>query len=113
MENRDVLKSPGDVIADINYLPSTGTPIPPCSWKTRYLGITYEHTRRMTIRDVRLSPKTFDLQINGFQFIKLPPRQRVTVTDDEVMVKRSYYPELENLVTELYVIYTQCLKQIC
>lgn len=67
----------------------------------------------MTIRDVRLSPKTFDLQTNGFQFIKLPPRQRVTVTDDEVMVKRSYYPELENLVTELYVIYTQCLKQMC
>ena len=104
MENRDGAKSLGDIIADINYLPSTGAPITPSAWKTRYLGITYEHTRRMTIRDVRLSPRVFDLQTNGFQFIKLPPRQRVTGTDDEVTVKRDYYPELEDLVRGLYVI---------
>ena len=107
MENRDDVKSDGDVAADINYFPSTGVPIPPSAWSTRYLGISYEHTRRMTIRDLRLSSQTFHLQANGFQFIKLPPRRRVTVTDDEDKIRREYYPELEHLVGDMYADFNE------
>lgn len=102
MQVPDKAKSNGDVVADINYFSPTGEPIPTSSWETRYLGMQYEHTRRMTIHDVRFTPRVFDLEKNGFQFIKLPPRQRVTLAHDEDTVKRDYYPELETLVKRLY-----------
>ncbi|KAF1977572.1 hypothetical protein BU23DRAFT_299230 [Bimuria novae-zelandiae CBS 107.79] len=101
MSEEDETKTTGDVIANINYFPPTGQPIPVSAWKPRYIGASYQHTRRMTIHDVRLTTKTFSLQTNGFQFVKLSPRQRVTATDDEVTINRTYYPELSDLVKKL------------
>ena len=101
MDAPDKTKSTGDVIADIHYFSPTGEPIPTSSWKPRYLGIQYEHTRRMTIHDVRLTSRIFNLETNGFQFIELQPRQRVTLASDEHTIRREYYPELESLVKRL------------
>jgi hypothetical protein len=89
------------VVADINYFPALGMPIPTSAWKTPYLGISNEFTRPMTIHDVRKSDQTFSLDINGFQFIKLPSRHRVSAADDEEIIKREYYPELEQIAKEL------------
>lgn len=103
MSGQDNTKLAGDVIANINYVPATGTPIPTSVWETPYLGITYPHTRPMTIRDVRLAPKHFSLNTNGFQFVKLPPQKRVTAADDDDTIKSEYYPELRDLIQALYV----------
>ena len=89
------------VVADINYFPALGTPIPTSVWKKRYLGIGDEFTRPMTIHDVRESDQTFSLDTNGFQFIKLPSRHRISAADDEEIIKREYYPELEEIAKEL------------
>jgi hypothetical protein len=87
-----------DVVADINYFPALGTPIPKATWKPRYLDHHDEFTRPMLIRDVRTSGNAFDLNIHGFQFIQLPQNKaRITCDDDEETVKREYYPELEAL----------------
>ena len=99
----DVLKGSNSdhVVADINYFPALGTPIPTSAWKKRYLGIGDEFTRPMTIHDVGKSDKTFSLDTNGFQFVKLPSRPRVSAADDEETIKREYYPELEQIAKEL------------
>jgi len=91
----------GDVVADINYFPALGTPIPKSTWKTRYLGDRDEFTRSMTIRDVRTSDAEFDLDTHGFQFVQLSPKQRVSRDNDEDTVKREYYPELEDIAKKL------------
>jgi hypothetical protein len=68
----------GDVIADINYFPALGTPIPRSAWRPRYL----DHHD--------------EFNIHGFQFLQLPQNKtRITRDDDEETVKREYYPELE------------------
>jgi hypothetical protein len=95
------LKS-GDVIADINYFAALGTPIPKLAWKTRYLDDNDDFTRSMIIRDVRTSNKTFSLDTNGFEFVQLSRKRRVSRNDDEETVKREYYPELESIAKELY-----------
>ena len=91
-----------DVIANINYFPATGIPIPKSEWKVKYLDDKDEYTRPMLIRDVRKANKTFDLDVNGFTFITLPQKQRVDRHSSEEDVKREYYPELEEVVKNLY-----------
>jgi len=91
-----------DVIANINYFPATGIPIPKSEWKVKYLDDKDEYTRPMLIRDVRKADKTFDLDVNGFTFVTLPQKQRVDRHSSEEDVKREYYPELEEVVKKLY-----------
>jgi hypothetical protein len=86
----------GAVVANMNYFPALGTPIPKSAWKPRYLDHHDEFTRPVLIRDVRTTSRTFDLNIHGFQFIQLPQNKtRITRDDDEETMKREYYPELE------------------
>ncbi|XP_014559508.1 hypothetical protein COCVIDRAFT_35279 [Bipolaris victoriae FI3] len=91
----------GDVVVPINYFPATGIPIPKSAWKTPFLDDHNEHTRYMLIRDARTSGKTFDLDTNGFTFVTLPPKDRVTRESTEEEVKREYYPEVEEIVKKL------------
>ncbi|KZM25783.1 uncharacterized protein EKO05_0002577 [Ascochyta rabiei] len=91
----------GDVIADINYFPSLGTPIPTSAWKKRYLGVGDDHTRAMTIRDLRSTIQDHNLETNGFKFLRLTPRQRVDSLSTEETIRREYYPELEHLAKSL------------
>lgn len=93
----------GDVVADINYFPATSKPISKASWKPRYLDEPDDFTRSMTVRDVRRSERDFHLDTDGFTFISLPPANRVAREDDEETVKRSYYPELEEIARKLYI----------
>ena len=91
-----------DVIADINYFPALGTPIPKSEWKPRYLDSHDTYTRPMLIHDVRTSGKNFDLDVHGFQFVQLPEeKDRVSRDDDEDTVKRQYYPELEDIAKNM------------
>lgn len=92
----------GDIVADVGYFPALGTPIPKSSWRTRYLGDRDKYTRPMVIHDVRTSEKQFDLDSNGFQFMQLYQKKRVSRDDDEETVKRDYYPELEELAKQLF-----------
>ncbi|KAI4632561.1 uncharacterized protein J4E87_002035 [Alternaria ethzedia] len=91
-----------DVIANINYFPATGIPIPKSEWKVKYLDDKDEYTRPMLIRDVRKAKKIFDLDANGFTFVTLPQKRRVDRHSSEEDVKREYYPELEEVVKKLY-----------
>lgn len=91
----------GDVVADINYFAATGTPITTSMWKKPNLGESNEFTKSMTIHDARRCDKTFQLDINGFQFVQLPPKQRISAEDDEETIKRDYYPELEQIAKNL------------
>lgn len=91
--------SPHDIVADINYFPSTGRPIETKEWKTRYLGVRDDHTREMTIHDIRGQEQKFNLDQNGFQFISFPEKRRET-REDEVIMKE-YYPELEELARKM------------
>ena len=91
----------GDVVAPINYLPATGVPIPKSTWKTPFLDDHDEHTRSMLIRDARTSDKPFDLDVNGFTFVTLPQKDRVSRESTEEDVKREYYLELEDVVKKL------------
>lgn len=93
----------GNVVGDINYFPALSTPILKSAWKMRYLGDNDEFTRSMIIRNVRTSDKCFDLDTQGFQFLKLLPKQRVSCNDNEEAVKHEYYPELECIAKELYI----------
>ncbi|KAF2830930.1 hypothetical protein CC86DRAFT_344076 [Ophiobolus disseminans] len=90
-----------DVVADINYFPALGTPILKSAWRTPHLNERTETTSPMLIRDIRASPKEFNLDTHGFQFISLPPKARVRREDDEETVKREYYPELEEIAKKL------------
>jgi hypothetical protein len=90
-----------DIVANINYFPATGVPIPKSVWKTKYLDDNDEHTRPMLIRDVRKADKTFDLDVNGFTFVTLPRKDRVGRGSSEQDVKQEYYPELEDVAKKL------------
>ena len=89
----------GDVLADINYFPATGKAIETSSWKPRYLGAGDEYTRKMGIHNVRGIEWKFDLDKNGFRFVKLPEKHR-NIDSDEI-IKEEYYPELEKLIKEM------------
>ena len=90
-----------DVVANINYFPATGIPIPKSAWKIKYLDDNDENTRPMLIRDVRKANKTFDLDVNGFTFVILPRKDRIGRHSSEENVKREYYPELEEIAKKL------------
>lgn len=90
-----------DVLADLNYFPALGTPIPTSTWKKRFLGISDQHTRHMTIHDVRTTTRDFDLDTNGFRFIKLTSKPRVDKSSTEETIRQEYLPELEMLAKDL------------
>jgi hypothetical protein len=90
-----------DVVANINFFPATGIPIPKSAWKVKYLDDNDEHTRPILIRDVRKANKTFDLDVNGFTFVTLPRKDRIGRNSSEEDVKRDYYPELEEVAKKL------------
>jgi len=69
----------GSVVSDINYFPASGVPIPTTTWQKRYLGVGDEYTRSMIIHDVRRTQQMFDLDNNGFTFVKLNSKKRSTV----------------------------------
>lgn len=93
--------TPIDVEADINYFPaSTGDVIETKDWKPRLLGDADEHTRKMTIHDVRGIEDRFALDRNGFKFVKLPTKARDVSTDE--MIQDEYYPEVAEVLKELY-----------
>src|SRR4051812_29891307 len=91
--------SPHDIVANINFFPSTGRPIETKEWKARYLGIGDDYTRAMTIHDVRGQEQKFNLDQNGFQFISLPEKGRDTREDE--MIMKEYYPELEEIARKM------------
>lgn len=88
-----------DVLADINYFPATGEVITTQEWKPRYLGVSDDFTRKMTIRDARGVEEQFDLDRNGFKFVKLPSKHRNT--DDDETIKEQWYPEVAQVIKEL------------
>jgi hypothetical protein len=95
------LSSKGDIVADVNYFPALGTPIPTSAWKKRYLGVGDDHTRQMVIYDIHQTHQQFDLDTNGFKFVKLRSKQRVNNSSDEETIRQEYYPELEELAKDL------------
>ncbi|KAF3039711.1 hypothetical protein E8E12_004518 [Didymella heteroderae] len=101
MESGSDSSRKGDVDADINYFPASGVPIPTTTWQKRYLGIGDEHTRCMTIHNVRQTQQTFDLNTNGFTFLKLSHKQRVDISSSEEEIRQHYYPELVELAKNL------------
>lgn len=88
-----------DVLADINYLPATGKVITTQEWKSRYLGVRDEFTRKMTIRDIRGMEDRFNLDRNGFKFVKLPSKHRST--EDDETIKKQWYPEVAAVIEQL------------
>lgn len=92
----------GSVVADINYFPASGVPITTTSWQKRYLGAGDEHTRSMTIHDVRNAQHAFNLETNGFTFMQLSSKQRVDSSSTEEEIRERYYPELVDLAKRLY-----------
>ena len=89
-----------DIKANIAYFPPSPITIPPSTWKPRHLGHTDAYTRKMTIHDIRGQEENFSLDRNGFEFVTLPEKERRT-DDDEVIV-REYYPEVEALARKMY-----------
>jgi hypothetical protein len=90
------------VLADINYFPALGTPIPTSAWEPPVLGDRTASARRMKIHDIRKCPHNFTLDANGFQFVSLPPKPRITASDAEETIKQEYYPEIEDVIKKLY-----------
>ncbi|RDW56505.1 hypothetical protein BP5796_13146 [Coleophoma crateriformis] len=90
---------PSDVFADINYFAADGQVREVASWRKRYLGIGDEHTRKMRVHDIRPFADHFTLDKNGFQFTNLAPKNRDT--NDEALIKREYYKEVEELVKNM------------
>ncbi|KAL3424786.1 hypothetical protein PVAG01_04067 [Phlyctema vagabunda] len=90
-----------DFISEINYFPATGIPIPVESFRHPRLGVRGETTRAVTIHDVRTKEQMFDLDTNGFVFVKLPPKER-SIENEEV-IRRELYPEFEGLIKEMQV----------
>lgn len=92
----------GDVVTNINYSPASGIPIPTTTWQKRYLGVCDEYTRSMTIHDVRRTQQRFDLDTNGFTFVKMNSKKRVDSSSTEEEIRQRYYPELVELAKSLY-----------
>lgn len=88
-----------DVLADINYFPANGKVITTEEWKPRYLGVSDDFTRKMTIHDIRGMEDQFGLDRNGFKFVKLPSKHRST--EDDETIKTQWYPEVAEVIKEL------------
>jgi hypothetical protein len=85
-----------NVVSSINYFAADGTIRQPGTFKKPVHGVPAEHARSKTIRDVRPIVEHFKLDTNGFQFVKLPAKER-DVKNDEV-IRNDYYLELSNVV---------------
>lgn len=90
---------PRDLVADVNYFAADGTTRKPGEFKKPTHGVQADHYRSMTIQDVRPVVDNFKLDINGFQFAKIPVKER-GVTDGE-MIKHDYYQECAELVKSM------------
>ena len=88
-----------DVLADINYFPATGKVIATEEWKPRWLGVSDEFTRKMTVRDIRGMEDKFSLDENGFKFVQLPSKHRST--EDDETIKTQWYPEVSEVIKDL------------
>lgn len=88
-----------DVHADINYLPTGEGPIKTSAWKPRYHGVRDEGTRTMEIRDARGHAGCFDLDVNGFKFVELPPKSRRTESDGSI--QSEFYIEVGEILKTL------------
>jgi hypothetical protein len=101
----------GDVVANINYFPASGVPIPTTTWQKRYLGFGDKYTRSMNIHDARQTQQRFDLDTNGFTFVKLNSKKRVDSSSTEEEIRRRYYPELVDLAKSLYATLSTYLQR--
>lgn len=88
-----------DIHADINYFAARNDPIETSAWKPRHLGLRDEGTRTVKISDARGKEENFDLDVNGFKFVKLPPKSRSTESD--AINQNEYYPEIEQVLKKL------------
>jgi len=88
-----------DVVAYINYFAADGTTRQPGIFKKPTYGTSTDSARSMMIHDIRPVVDNFKLDVNGFQFVKLPARER-RVDDDEV-IQQEDYPEIEEIVKDL------------
>ncbi|KAG4439954.1 hypothetical protein IFR05_004580 [Cadophora sp. M221] len=93
------LYTPVDIIADMNYADPNLGEIDGNTFKQRYLNIHDEHTRKMTIHDIRTREHEFTLKKNGFQFVTLPKKDRHE--KDPEKVEAEYYPELAELLKNM------------
>ncbi|KAL2292498.1 hypothetical protein FJTKL_09462 [Diaporthe vaccinii] len=103
-----------DVLADINYFPANGKVITTEEWKPRYLGVSDDFTRKMTICDIRGMEDQFGLDRNGFKFVKLPSKHRST--EDDETIKTQWYPEVAEVIEKLtgastVHIFNHCIRQ--
>ncbi|TVY83763.1 Gibberellin cluster GA4 desaturase [Lachnellula suecica] len=88
-----------DILADINYFAADGTTRQPGVFKKPVHGVRSEYARLMTIRNIRSIVDDFQINVNGFQFVRLPTKER-DVTDVE-LVKNEYYQELSDTVKSI------------
>ncbi|KAF3765472.1 hypothetical protein M406DRAFT_67915 [Cryphonectria parasitica EP155] len=94
-----------DVCADINYFPAAEEEIEKVitteDWKPRFLGVRGEGTRTMTIHDMRGIEDHFDLDTNGFQFIRLADNNddddKLGNFESDEILQNKYFPELEEI----------------
>ncbi|KAH6708920.1 hypothetical protein BKA61DRAFT_615084 [Leptodontidium sp. MPI-SDFR-AT-0119] len=94
---------PKDIVATINYFAADGTTRQPGIFKKPVHGVPSEHARSMTIHDVRPIVGNFKLDANGFQFVKLPPKDTgrdFNAYEDET-IANEYYLELAEIVKNL------------
>jgi hypothetical protein len=88
-----------DVVADINYFAADGTTRQPGIFKKPTYGASTEYARSMMIHDIRPIVDDFKLDVNGFQFVKLPAKERSV--EDNKTIQQEYYTELEDIVKDL------------
>jgi len=84
-----------DVVANINYFAADGSIRQPGIFKKPIHGERTATARSMTIRDVRPIVNQFKINANGFEFVKLPAKERYM--DDEA-IEHEYYPEVSAIV---------------
>ncbi|PPJ53265.1 hypothetical protein CBER1_11810 [Cercospora berteroae] len=88
----------GDVRAHINYFPSNigkeidATACPPPATA----GSVLASGRKMTVTDIAGREDMFELDRNGFQFIKLPSKDRDMSTD--AIIEQDFYAEIEAII---------------
>lgn len=92
------LYSPLDVTCDIIYSEAGGIH-DDVTAKQLFLGDRDEHTRSMTVYDVRNREDEFTLDQHGFQYVKLETKERNTA--DEDAIKAEYYKEMEDVIQKV------------
>ncbi|KAF2170041.1 hypothetical protein M409DRAFT_64422 [Zasmidium cellare ATCC 36951] len=84
-------KSPEDGATPFNYVETAPEGMP-----QRNYG---EHTREITIQDIRGREHEFDMNVNGFGTVSGIESKEKDFTDDEA-IKENYYPEVEKLLLD-------------